>query len=68
MKLIESRWNYGQGKAERTWLADTEGELTAAFDPDSASGSSVFVISAGTAYMKNTQGKWQKIGTEEVIE
>lgn len=68
MKLIESKWNFSQGKNENTWLADTESELTAAFDPDSAAGSSVFIISTGSAYMKNTKGKWQKIGTEEVIE
>ena len=67
MKQIDQRWNPYLKKLERTWLADTEEELTADFDPDAAEGSTILVISAGTAYMKNTEGKWQKIGTSEVL-
>lgn len=67
MKLIDQKWNPHLSKYDRTWLADTAEELTADFDPNSASGSAVIVISTGDTYMKNTVDKWQKIGTTEVI-
>jgi len=35
--------------------------------PDSAEGSVIIVISTRSTYMKNTAGKWQKVGTTEVI-
>lgn len=68
MKMIERRWNCCLAQYENTWLADDESELTAGFDPDGAVGSVVLVISTESTWMKNTQGKWQKMGTTEVIE
>ena len=68
MKLIEQNWNPHLGKYEKTWLADTASDISADFDPDSAEGSSIIVISEGDVYMKNTQAEWQKVGTTEVIE
>lgn len=67
MKLIEQKWNPHMWQYEKTWLADTVEEITAGFDPDSACGSVILVISTGDSYMKNTEGKWQKVGTTEVI-
>ena len=67
MKLIEQKWNPHLGQYEKTWLADDESELTAAFDPEGAAGSVVLVISTESTWMKNTQGQWQKLGTTEVI-
>ena len=68
MKLIDSKWNPHLYKYENTWLANTADELTADFDPDSAEGSIVMVISNGNTYIKNASGKWQKMGSTEVIE
>ena len=68
MKLIDQRYNPCLNKYERTWLADTTDELTADHDPDGAECSIIMVISTNDTYMKNTQGKWQKVGTTEVIE
>lgn len=67
MKLIEHEWNPCLGAYEKTWIADTASELTPNFDPDSACGSLVMVIATGSTYMKNSAGKWQKIGSTEVI-
>lgn len=67
MKLIEQRWNPHLAQYEKTWLADTVDEITANCDPDSACGSVILVISTGDSYMKNTECKWQKVGTTEVI-
>ena len=68
MKLIGSEWNPFLGQCQNMWIADTESAISADFDSDSAVGSSIFVISTEATYMKNTQGKWQKCGTTEVIE
>lgn len=68
MKLIECEWNTTLGKHNHTWLADDESAITADFDPESAEGSVILVISTNATYMKNTQGKWQKVGTTEVVE
>jgi hypothetical protein len=54
-------------KYEHTWVADDESKLTAGFDPDCAVGSMILVISTGDTYIKNTEGKWQKVGTTEVL-
>lgn len=67
MQLIEGKWSYPQGKTERSWLADDESELAADFDPTSAIGSQIIVIATGDVWMKNTKGKWQKMGTNEVL-
>lgn len=67
MKLIKSKLNICLGKYEKTYLADTEDELTADFDPNCAEGSIILVISTEATYMKNTKGQWQKCGTTEVV-
>ena len=67
MKLIEKRWNCCLAQYEHTWLADDESALTADFDPDSAVGSIVMVIATESVWIKNTDGKWQKPGTTEVL-
>lgn len=67
MELINREWTPYLDKYTNTWLADDETSLTADFDPDSACGSMILVISTGDVYIKNTQGKWQKSGTTEVI-
>ena len=41
--------------------------ITADFDAEGAEGSIILVISTEATYMKNTQGKWQKCGSTEVI-
>lgn len=68
MKMINEKWNTCLAQYESEWIADTEEELTADFVTDCACGSFVFVISTGNGYMKNSVGKWQKIGSTEVIE
>ena len=67
MVLIDTSWSWCQGKNQRVWLADDESKITADFDADSAVGSMIFVIATGNTWMKNTQGKWQKCGSTEVI-
>ena len=67
MKLIEQNWNPHLSKYEKTWLANTDDNLTANFDPDCAEGSIIMVIGSGSTYMKNADGKWQKYGTTEVL-
>lgn len=67
MKLIDREWNIHLNKYQNIWLADDESELSADFDPDGAEGSMIIVISTQANYMKNTNGKWQKLGTTEVI-
>jgi hypothetical protein len=67
MKLIEREWNVILNEYTNVWLADDESGITATFDPDSAPGSTIIVISTKSVWMKNTQGKWQKCGTTEVV-
>ena len=67
MQLIEGKWSFPQGRTERTWLADDESELKADFDPTSAVGSSIIVISTGDVWMKNSKMMWQKMGSSEVL-
>ena len=67
MKLIEREWNVILNEYMNVWLADDESGITADFDSDSAAGSTIIVISTSSTYMKNTQGKWQKAGTTEVV-
>lgn len=67
MKLIEQTWNPHLNKYEKTWLANTDADLSTDFDPDCAEGSLIMVIASGSTYMKNADGKWQKYGTAEVL-
>lgn len=66
-KLIGREWNKCLNKCTHEWLSDDGTELTADFDPDSAEGSTITVIATSTFYVKNTEGKWQKLGSDEVI-
>jgi hypothetical protein len=68
MKLIERDWNEYLGKYENTWLANDESGVTADFDQEGAIGSMIIVIATENVFIKNTEGKWQKSGTNEVIE
>lgn len=67
MRLINQEWVPCLGAYNNTWLADTAEEITADCDPKCACGSMILVISTGDTYIKNTQGKWQKFGSDEVI-
>lgn len=67
MKLIDREYNASQDRYANTWLANDKGEITTGFDPDSAAGSMIIVVSAGCTYIKNADGKWQKFGSTEVI-
>jgi hypothetical protein len=67
MKLIDRKWNAFLEKYENTWLADQESSITANFDSECAEGSIILVIATGAVWMKNTQCKWQKCGSNEVI-
>jgi hypothetical protein len=67
MKLLDQTWNTYLGKFDRTWLADSELDIPAGFDPESAEGSIILVILPQVVYIKNSQGKWQKMGTSEVL-
>ena len=53
-------------KFENTWLADDEYSITSDFDAEGAEISTILVIATGNVWVKNTQGKWQKLGTNEV--
>ena len=68
MKLISREWNEYLSKYQNTWLADSATDIAADFDTESAEGSIILVIASEATYMKNTQGKWQKCGSTEVIE
>ena len=67
MKLIDREWNPHLDKYQNLWLADDESGIVADFDTDSAEGSVIMVISTQATWMKNSQGKWQKCGTTEVV-
>lgn len=67
MKLIDREWNPYLNKYQNMWLADDESGIVADFDPEGAEGSAIMVISTQTTWMKNSQGKWQKCGTSEVV-
>ena len=64
MKLIDREWNPHLDKYQNMWLADDESGITSDFDTDCAE---IMVISTQATWMKNSQGKWQKCGTTEVI-
>ena len=68
MKLIDCKWNAHLNKPQTTYLANTLAEVKLdKVDANSAEGSIIIVISENVSYMKNTVGKWQKIGGTEVI-
>lgn len=67
MILIESKWNPILEKYTHGWLANDESGITADFDPNGAAGSTIIVISTASTYIKNADGKWQKVGTTEVV-
>lgn len=67
MKLIDRSWNAYLGKFENTWVADSEFDIPSGFDEESAEGSVILVIFPQVVYMKNSKGKWQKMGTTEVL-
>ena len=66
MQLIDRKWNSMQSKWEYTYLANSESDVTVP-DDDAAIGSQILVIGSGAMYIKNTEGEWQKNGTDEVI-
>lgn len=67
MALIEHEYNAYLDKYVNVWVADDKSELVADFDSESAPSSMIFVISTQETYMKNTAGKWQKMGSSEVV-
>lgn len=67
MKLVDREWNAFLDKYTHMWLADNDGEITTNFDPEGAEGSMILVIASQSTYIKNSEGKWQKYGTSEVI-
>jgi hypothetical protein len=66
MKLIDCEWNKCTNKHIHTWLANDESGITADFDSECSEGSVIIVISTSSTWMKNAQGKWQKVGSMEV--
>lgn len=67
MKLIESQIHTLPDEYYNVWLADDESQITPSFDPKSCSGSMIITIT-GKVFIKNTDGKWQKYGSAEVVE
>lgn len=67
MKLIDREWNDCTNKYDHVWLANDESGITAEFDSESSEGSAIIVISTNSTFIKNADGKWQKVGTTEVI-
>lgn len=68
IKLIHSEWNETTGGYQRDWLADDASQITAGFGASDNPGSTIYCIADQSVYIKNTQGKWQKAGTTEVVE
>lgn len=67
LKLVESTFNWILNGYIKTWLADSLDDISSDFDPESVSGSSIVVIETKEVFVKNTEGKWQKFGTSEVL-
>lgn len=68
MVIIDRKANAAQNAFELTYLANTPADVVVSeLDPDCAIGSSILVISSGAMYIKNTEGKWQKSGSTEVL-
>lgn len=66
MKLLDSDWNPHLNKYQNVWLFDNDTGITADFDPDSAEGSVIMVISTRETWIKNSQAKWQRCGSSDV--
>jgi hypothetical protein len=56
-----------QDKATYTVLADAASEVTANLYPECAIGSTILCVATKDIFIKNTEGKWQRFGTTEVI-
>lgn len=67
LKLVESTFNWILNGYIKTWLADSLDDVSSDFDPESVAGSSIVVIETKEVFVKNTEGKWQKFGTSEVL-
>ena len=64
---INTSYDMTNNAITRDWIADTPAGITAAFDEESSPGSTLLIISTKDLYVKNSQGKWQKAGTTEVL-
>ena len=67
MVLIDSSWNFSVGAQEMTFIADTKNDIDLSLTTHCAVGSSILVIDSGACYMKNTAGKFQRVGSTEVL-
>lgn len=71
MTLVEQEFIPGKigepGAWKRTWYADHEADIAADHDTESAPGSLILAIDTGNVFVKNSQKKWQKVGSAEVI-
>lgn len=68
MVLIDRKFNAYQDKYENTYLANDAADVAVSeVDENSATGSVIMVVGSGAVYIKNTEGKWQKSGSTEVL-
>lgn len=67
MTLISSEYVNGESGYRNTWYFDSEGDITAQFDPASANGSMILAIDTSAVFVKNSAGRWQKLGSGEVV-
>lgn len=65
IKLIERKLSAGL-KYECTYLCNNANEIAADFATECAIGSTILCVT-GDVFIKNTEGKWQKFNTSEVI-
>lgn len=67
MTLVSKEYIPGEighsGKWLKRWRADREAEIPASFDPESTPGSVILAIDTEAIFIKNSRGKWQKVGT-----
>lgn len=66
MRLFDKNWNPYMGRYEHVWLADSEDEITADCVEGAGEGDVILALDTGSTWVKNTEGKWQKVGTTEV--
>lgn len=68
MIVIDKRWNTLLQAHEITYLANTAADVDVSeLDQNCAAGSAILVIATESVWIKNTEGKWQKSGTTEVL-
>ena len=70
MKLIDRQYNRFSDRNTDTFLANKVEDIPANINeqyPNSCAGSMIIVIESGAVYIKNTEAKWQKFGTSEVL-